>query len=44
MIFRAPKPELIGYRNELLSVKILLQITFLEDVFSHNYFISSFTK
>lgn len=32
VISKNPKPELIGYRAELLDIKTLLQISFLEDV------------
>lgn len=34
IVTRNPKPELIGYRSELLNVNTVLQITFLEDVLS----------
>ena len=34
IISKNPKPELIGYRSQLLDSKTLLQISFLEDVLS----------
>ena len=34
IITKAPKPELIGYRDQLLETQTILQITFLEDVLS----------
>ena len=36
IISKNPKPELIGYRSQLLDSKTLLQISFLEDVLSIN--------
>ena len=32
IITRNPRPELIGYRDEMLNAQTVLQITFLEDV------------
>ena len=32
IITRAPRPELVGYRDELLNSLTILQISFLEDV------------
>ena len=34
IITRAPKPELVGYRDEMLNSQTILRITFLEDVLS----------
>ena len=34
IISKNPKPELIGYRSQLLDSNTLLQISFLEDVLS----------